>query len=102
MPLTISMNARPYDRSTHGAGRPLIAGSWLAPLILAAFGLGVTLLFSFVVTLVLDTSFQAPQSGVLHTSFSARTDGTAPYAARPEMTIAPQRPPVSIAPAGAD
>ena len=64
----------------------------LSPLMLVGFALGVVLLFALAMTVVLDPANYAPASGELKSSFAARTDATAPYAAQREMMIKPVRP----------
>ena len=86
------MIARPQESLSRGSARPLMVGQVVAPLVLAAFGLAVVLLFALALSLVLDTTRYVPPAGALRSSFAARTDAKTPYAARPEMTIKPLRP----------
>ena len=76
---------------SRGGVRPVMEGSVLAPLTVAAFGLGVVLLFALALTVVLDSARYAPAPVVVQSSFTARTDAKTPYEAQPEMTIKPLR-----------
>ena len=88
---TGGVSARSVGTAHRGQRRSVESASWPALLVLLGFGVGVVLLFAMLVTLVMDVGQQVPATQVLESSFTARTDATAPYATRTEMTIKPLR-----------
>ena len=65
-------------------------------MVLLGFAVAVVALFALMLTVMVDSAQRAPVARVVESTFSARTDGTAPYAARSEMRIKPQRPSGSV------
>ena len=94
------MSARPLG--THYGGRALRSGAgvsggavWVEPAVLLGLALAVVALFALTLTVVLDAavpSASVPVVRVVEGTLAARTDSAAPYAARVEMRIKPQRP----------
>ena len=87
-PLGVHYGGRAVRAGGHSGGQAMV---WVEPAVLLGLALAVVALFALTLTLVLDMAPQLPAEQLVHSSFAARTDNTAPYAARPEMRIKPQR-----------
>lgn len=80
-----------------GSLASLVPSALIAPAAALAFGLAVTLLFSFLLTLALHAPYTASLTSprVIDSTFSPRDASSSDYAAQPELRIAPQRSAIS-------
>ena len=86
------MSARPLG--VHHGGRTVRSGGqriWVDATLLLGLTVAVVALFALMLTAVLDAAQYTPATRMMDSTFAARTDSAAPYAARPEMRIKPQR-----------